>query len=134
MRRLGVATLFAAVCSAGQRLPTTGESATSRRVAAAPMCRPSSRSSMRFKPGMPFKFTTCLGYSGSRPSFKTPSRSVPPPMATVSGSIRKPTASSTDDGFLYVKFFIYFPSFSFSAWITLAGENGYEFSLMPQAL
>ena len=37
------------------------------------------------------------------------------PMATVSGSIRKPTASSTDDGFLYVKFFIYFPSFSFSA-------------------
>ena len=60
-----------------------------------------------YKPAAP----TCSGYSGSSPSFNTPIRSVPPPMATVPDCFSSSDASSTEDGFMYVKFFIYLPPF-----------------------
>ena len=61
LRRLGVATEYAASASAGHLLRTTLLDAISARVAIAPKCRPSASSAMRFMPGISFRLTTVLG-------------------------------------------------------------------------
>ena len=95
LRRLGVATEYAASASAGHLLRTTLLDAISARVAIAPRCRPSASSVIILRPGISFRLTTVLGYSGSSFSLSTPVRSVPPALRTAPPLRRSSEACAT---------------------------------------